>query len=234
MSHELASDRPVGTEPLRRFAATVSELSHLGTLLQTLPQIVRQLEEADPEAPELAHLHRHHFMEWPLIQAPGAYIRVTNQTVLCRVIDGFRLYVSAVIHETLKAAPRSLRDLPPAPTLWDVGRVVENRLSQGMPALGGYISDALGHPFPIEGDAYVEVLTAVAVRNAVIYNGGDTDAEFALQVGLGERQSFSVDTSNVLDWIDALAHLANIIDAEFVERFQLTTADLFPEDGPVH
>jgi hypothetical protein len=86
----------------------------------------------------------------------------------------------------------------------------------------------------IEGDAYVEVLTAVAVRNAVIYNSGDTDAEFALQVGLGEGQPFRVDTSNVLDWIDCLARLADTIDGEFVERFQLPTTDLFPEDGPVH
>ena len=234
MSHEATPDRPVGTEPLRRFAATVSELSHLGTLLQALPQVVRQMEAANPEASELAHLYRHNFMEWPLIQAPGAYIRVTNQTVLCRVIDGFRLYVAAVIHESLKVAPRALRDLPPSATLWDVGRVVENRLSKGLPALGGFISDALGHPFLIEGDAYVEILTAVAVRNAVIYNGGDTDAEFALQVGLAEGQPFRVDTSNVLDWIDSLARLADTIDGEFVERFQLTTTDLFPEDGPVH
>lgn len=234
MSDEATPDRPVGTEPLRRFAATVSEVSHLGTLLQALPQVVRQLEAANPEAPELAHLHRHNFMEWPLIQAPGAYVRVTNQTVLCSVIDGFRLYVAAVIHESLKVAPRALRDLPPSATLWDVGRVVENRLSKGLPALGGFISDALGHAFIIEGDAYVEVLTAVAVRNAVIYNGGDTDAEFALQVGLAEGQPFRVDTSNVLEWIDSLARLADTIDGEFVERFQLPTADLFPEDGPVH
>lgn len=228
MSFEDAVDEARGTAALKKFVHTVRDLSHLGTLLQALPKIVHQLMEVNPAAAELGHLQKHKFLDWPLIQ-DGIYPGLTDRTLLLRVIDGFRLYVSQIIYESSKVNTEVSAE---AADLRQVSSIVEERLSQGLPALTAYISDVLRRPFLIEGNAYIDALSAVAVRNAEIYNAGDIDEEFVRQLGREDVKvggKFRVETPNVLDWLDALSEVAGSIDAEFVDRFGLRTVELDPK-----
>jgi hypothetical protein len=226
---EGAATEARGTAALKKFEEAVRDLSHLGTLLQALPKIVQQLMEANPAATELRHLQEHKFLEWPLIQ-DGFYTGLTDKTLLLRIVDGFRLYASQIIYESSKMNAQPAAE---AADLRQVSRIVEKRLSQGLPALTTYVSDVLRRPFFIQGDAYINALSAIAVRNAEIYNGGDIDDEFVRQLGREDVKvggKFRVETPNVLDWLDALGNVAAIIDAEFVDRFGLPTVGLYPEN----
>lgn len=228
MNSEEAADEARGTAALKKFEDTVRDLSHLGTLLQSLPKIVRQLMDVSPEAAEVRHLQNHNFLEWPLIQ-DGFYTGLTDKTLLLRAIDSFRLYVSQVICESSKV---NVEETSEVTNLRTISRTVEDRLSQGLPTLTSYISDLLRQPFLIEGKAYVDALSAIAVRNSEIYNAGDIDEEFVRQLGREDVRvggTFRVETPNVLDWLDALSSVARAIDGEFAICFDLPTVELYPK-----
>ena len=102
-----------------------------------------------------------------------------------------------------------------------------------MSAVTAVVSDVLGEPFYIEGNAFIEAVTAVATRNAVIFVGGDVDDDFWKQVGKNDDH-FSVDTKDVLNWIDALVETAHTIDEAMVDRFHLPVGELFSDSPGVN
>lgn len=216
-------DVPVGTSALKEFASTTTNLSHLGQLLQSMPRVTKALWESDPTADELHHLDKHGFPSWPIIRKAGEYSRLTDETILCRVIDAFHLYVADVIILANRGDRSSV-----------ARQLVEISAHGGFVRLLAYVAqDVLGRDIIIEGGAYIALIEAVALRNLIVFNRSVVDAQYLSEVGrtdlsIGAR--YPLQTSEVLSWISSVEYVAAMVDAAFVDRFSLKTMPLFPDE----
>jgi hypothetical protein len=226
MQDDPVDQRPEGSLALRELAAKTTALRHLGQLLQALPKFTFRMTTVDPQFDELIHLAKHGFPAWPLLQHPGEYTRLTDETMLCRVIEAFHIYLAdVVVLARGKTAPRRA----------DLARQIDALASNsGFAEVLAFVTQiAFGAPLEMSGGGYAVALHAVEVRNLILFNKGIVDAYFLKLTGRKEPpvgRRYPIETPEVLEAIGAFEDVAKFIDDTFVERLSLPSRPLFPDD----
>ena len=225
-----------GTQPLRHLAETVTDLRHLGTLLQSLPKITRELTAYSPENPELMHLVDHGFPNWPLIETADRYRRLSDETILCRVVESFHLYLYDVLRLCIH---RDHGRFPEYDSLEAeaLDRAVSRKISDlsydGLPAITAYVGEKVGS-FLIEGSSFIDFTEAIALRNLIVDNHAMIDSRFLAVAGrtdLTAGSLYVVETPQVLAWLIDLEVVTLAIDRILVDRFQLPVEEIYPSQN---
>jgi hypothetical protein len=219
---------PLATLPLRELDSKTRDWRCLGQLLQSLPKFTFRLTEIEPENEELLHLARHHgFPAWPLLQHPGEYTRLTDETVLCGIVDAFKIYLADIL---LVSKPSD-----GAPPRGQLARQIDVILSnEGLEAIVAYITQlGFGESLTMSGGGYRQALEAIEVRNVVVFNRGIVDEGFRSHTGRSELRvgiRYPLETAQVLDWIDDLMGVAHFIDESFAARYELPVEPVIATD----
>lgn len=237
------------TEPLRAFEAAVSELSHFGALLQSVPKLVRQLDEISPSADELLHLERHGYRDWPIVENWSEFARLTDETILCRIVDAFHIYMTEVIRLALTHEPRLLKAGAASMRVEEIldygsideiverliSRRVEELSYRGFHAIAEYVREKMGATLSIGDDDLSGATEAIALRNIIVHNRAVVNERFLEQtkrndLTLGSR--YHLLTPEVFDFIAALTNVAANVDQAIAGHFGLETAPMWPGSRP--
>ncbi|HYI07802.1 MAG TPA: hypothetical protein VEK57_01920 [Thermoanaerobaculia bacterium] len=230
---------------MRDFAAAESLLLQFGGLLQSLPKLLAEVETSLPHASqELQHLSRHHYREWALVQNDALFVQFTDETVLCRLVDAFHIYLADVIRLTLKHEPRLLRSntVLKAEEILDynsLDEIVEHLITKkvdelayrGFHAVLEYVRKGMGATMSLSEDVMSSATRAIAVRNIIVHNRGVVNQRFIDQTGASDvspGSPYNVRTADVLSWGEALRQVVFTLDAALATHFRIPQKTLEP------
>jgi hypothetical protein len=228
---------PRATEALIAFLDSQSELLQFGGLLQSLPKLLDEVETHLPESEELGHLTHHGFHTWEIIRDRMKFTRLTDETVLCRFVDTFHVYLADLIRIALKKEPRLLRSgaMLRADEILEyrsiaevmeylIAKKVDELAYAGFAAVLRYVRDGMGAKVTIETDTISKATRAIAVRNIIVHNRGVVNDRFIAQtcatdVHSGER--YCLRTNDVFSWMDALRAVISELDTAVATHLKL-------------
>jgi hypothetical protein len=182
-------------------------------------------------------------MEWPLVQDGSLFVRFTDETVLCRLVDAFHIYLADVIRLALKHEPRLLRSntVLKAEEILDynsLDEIVEHLITKkvdelaygGFHAVVQYVRKGMGAAMTLPDDVMSLATRAIAVRN-IVHNRGIVNQRFIDQTGASDialGSPYNVRTTDVFSWSDAVWQVVFTLDATLATHFRIPQKTLEP------
>lgn len=158
---------------------------------------------------------------------------VWSEMFLCKIIDAFEFYLTAVLRKSLKRNPGAMsgasikvKDIIESKDIDDaLGRVIEKQVYEasfsGLTGVTDYLKDRFNVDIDRKTEHYRRLNEAIEVRHLVVHNGSLVSTRFIKNTGVdsiqvGER--FNVTVTYVLDTLKAVYDVSDEIDGVLLQR----------------
>lgn len=158
---------------------------------------------------------------------------VWSEMFLCKIIDAFEFYLTAVLRKSLKRNPGAMsgasikvKEIIESKDIDDaLGRVIEKQVYEasfsGLTGVTDYLKDRFSVDIDRKTEHYRRLNEAIEVRHLVVHNGSLVSTRFINNtrvdsIKVGER--FNVTVTYVLDTLKAVYDVSNEIDGVLLLR----------------